>query len=145
MYTWEDIRSNWVNGNRKDTRETLKQMNKTHLFKIFLQAITAHRTYEQNGGSGDLQDLFEILTSLNTLTRGTLENRTYDDLENLEIFYENDPNILKEWSEQNEEPPAPGYYFWFCFPGCLPDSEPIGPYETENEAYEAAKEMFSNY
>jgi len=27
-----------------------------------------------------------------------------------------------------------GWYYWFCFPGCLPDSEPYGPFETEEEA-----------
>lgn len=21
-----------------------------------------------------------------------------------------------------------GYYYWTCFPGCLPESEPIGPF-----------------
>jgi len=26
-----------------------------------------------------------------------------------------------------------GWYGWFCLPGCLPDSEPYGPYETEQE------------
>jgi hypothetical protein len=23
-----------------------------------------------------------------------------------------------------------GWFYWFCFPGCLPDSEPIGPFKT---------------
>jgi hypothetical protein len=27
-----------------------------------------------------------------------------------------------------------GWYYWFCFPGCLPDSEPIGPFGTVEEA-----------
>lgn len=35
-----------------------------------------------------------------------------------------------------------GWYFWFCFPGCLPDSnEPFGPFETEKAAIEACREM----
>ena len=29
---------------------------------------------------------------------------------------------------------APGWYYWFCFPGCLPDSDPVGPFESEAEA-----------
>ena len=45
----------------------------------------------------------------------------------------------------------PGYYFWRgdhfahylhpcdCFPGCMPDSEPWGPYGTEQEAIKAAQ------
>lgn len=27
-----------------------------------------------------------------------------------------------------------GWYWWACFPGCLPDGEPSGPYATEAEA-----------
>ena len=27
-----------------------------------------------------------------------------------------------------------GWYYWFCFPGCMPDSEAIGPFATEQEA-----------
>ena len=29
---------------------------------------------------------------------------------------------------------AAGWYYWHCFPGCMPDSEPFGPFETEAEA-----------
>ena len=28
----------------------------------------------------------------------------------------------------------PGWYYWACFPGCLPDGDPIGPFATEDEA-----------
>lgn len=27
-----------------------------------------------------------------------------------------------------------GWYYWYCQIGCLPDSEPEGPFETEEEA-----------
>lgn len=27
-----------------------------------------------------------------------------------------------------------GWFYWFCFPGCLPDSEPFGPFNSANEA-----------
>ena len=33
-----------------------------------------------------------------------------------------------------------GWYYRYCFPGCLPDSEPFGPYATEEEAVKAAHE-----
>jgi hypothetical protein len=26
------------------------------------------------------------------------------------------------------------WYWWHCFPGCLPDGDPIGPFATEAEA-----------
>jgi hypothetical protein len=32
-----------------------------------------------------------------------------------------------------------GWYWWSCFPGCLPDSDPYGPYDTEEQALEAAQ------
>ena len=34
-----------------------------------------------------------------------------------------------------------GWFYWFCFPGCLPDSEAMGPYKTAEEAKQAAQEM----
>ena len=27
-----------------------------------------------------------------------------------------------------------GWYYWFCSPGCLPDSDPVGPFATEEDA-----------
>jgi hypothetical protein len=32
-----------------------------------------------------------------------------------------------------------GWFYWFCFPGCLPDSEPAGPFETREAALEDAR------
>lgn len=34
---------------------------------------------------------------------------------------------------------AAGFYWWACFPGCLPDGEPCGPFFTEEEAIENAQ------
>jgi hypothetical protein len=31
------------------------------------------------------------------------------------------------------------WYYWFCFPGCLPDSDPIGPFSTEADALADAR------
>ena len=36
---------------------------------------------------------------------------------------------------------APGWYWWPCFPGCLPDGDPMGPFETENEAITDAQNI----
>jgi len=33
----------------------------------------------------------------------------------------------------------PGWYWWSCFPGCLPDSEAFGPWPTEAEAIADAR------
>jgi hypothetical protein len=29
-----------------------------------------------------------------------------------------------------------GWYYWYCSPGCLPDSDPCGPFETEEKAHD---------
>jgi hypothetical protein len=34
-----------------------------------------------------------------------------------------------------------GWYWQSCFPGCLPDSEPFGPFETEAEALAEAQDI----
>ncbi len=34
----------------------------------------------------------------------------------------------------------PGWYWWPCFPGCMPDSDPVGPFATEEEALADAQE-----
>lgn len=33
-----------------------------------------------------------------------------------------------------------GWYYWYCFPGCLPDSDPYGPYKTKQAALKDARE-----
>jgi len=34
----------------------------------------------------------------------------------------------------------PGWYWWSCFPGCLPDSDPFGPFDSEALAIADARE-----
>jgi hypothetical protein len=34
-----------------------------------------------------------------------------------------------------------GWFYWFCFPGCLPDSELFGPYPSLKAAIDAAREI----
>jgi hypothetical protein len=34
-----------------------------------------------------------------------------------------------------------GHYWQSCFPGCLPDSDPIGPFTTESDAIADATEV----
>jgi hypothetical protein len=33
-----------------------------------------------------------------------------------------------------------GWFYWYCFPGCLPDSEAVGPFKTHKAALAAARE-----
>ena len=36
-----------------------------------------------------------------------------------------------------EEGITGGWFYWYCFPGCMPDSDAMGPYETRQEAIDA--------
>ena len=70
-----------------------------------------------------------------------------DTLPDLETFFHNHedavfmvPDRCGVLKEDGEECPGTGWYWWSCFPGCLPDSEPLGPFETEAEALEDARE-----
>lgn len=33
-----------------------------------------------------------------------------------------------------------GWFYWYCFPDCLPDSEALGPYNSRKEALKAAQD-----
>lgn len=33
----------------------------------------------------------------------------------------------------------PGFYWWACFPGCMPDGDAVGPFTTEEEAIRDAQ------
>lgn len=55
-------------------------------------------------------------------------------LPDVEIFYAGDLR------DQDGEPMEPGWYYWFCFPGCLPDSDPIGPFDSAATAEEVIRD-----
>ena len=59
------------------------------------------------------------------------ENETHT-LPDAEVFH-------SSWSRTDSESLEPGWYWWACFPGCLPDSDPVGPFDTEAEAIEDAR------
>ncbi len=37
-----------------------------------------------------------------------------------------------------------GWFYQFCFPGCLPDSDPFGPFQTEQEAINDMRDTFGD-
>lgn len=56
-----------------------------------------------------------------------------------EWFWDENGNRTDDRSDEEGIPYSScdkGYYYWFCFPGCMPDSNPYGPFETEEEAIE---------
>ena len=79
--------------------------------------------------------------------------QTYEGEEHgsFEVFYADESDCeqyTETWteegncSEDEESPYTPGWYWWACFPGCMPDSDPNGPYESEDAAEESAKEEY---
>ena len=50
-------------------------------------------------------------------------------LPNVEVFHSDD-----RLTEDEHNLLEVGWYWWACFPGCLPDGEPVGPFATEAEA-----------
>ena len=45
------------------------------------------------------------------------------------------------WIDDEGHPLMAGYYWWSCQPGCLPDSDPTGPFDTEDEALADARDV----
>jgi hypothetical protein len=37
---------------------------------------------------------------------------------------------------------SPGWYWWACYPGCLPDGDVFGPFPTSYRAYRDALSSF---
>lgn len=33
-----------------------------------------------------------------------------------------------------------GWFYWYCFPGCMPDSEAVGPFDSKDAALQDARE-----
>lgn len=58
---WEELRANWVNGNRNDVYNALitSDLAVVDVLKIVREAIS--EAYKLNFQSGDLTDLLEIL------------------------------------------------------------------------------------
>ena len=50
-------------------------------------------------------------------------------LPDIEVFYRTATACQVDGWDTGE-----GWYWWACFPGCLPDGEPMGPFATEADA-----------
>jgi hypothetical protein len=59
-------------------------------------------------------------------------------LPDVEVFYL-DAQQTVEWRDGDGNPLPQGWYWWSCFPGCLPDGEPSGPFKTATSARRAAQ------
>lgn len=55
-----------------------------------------------------------------------------------------DEALCLQWNEEAGLPNeqglyTPGYYWWACHPGCMPDDDPVGPFKTVEAAIEDAR------
>ena len=59
-----------------------------------------------------------------------------------EVFWDDSDIPVHGGSPRNYDadgnPVEPGWYWWACMPGCLPDGEATGPFETSALAYHDA-------
>lgn len=62
-------------------------------------------------------------------------------LPDIEVFY---LDATEAGADDESEPIGAGWFYAFGFPGCLHDSDPVGPYPTEAEALAAAREGNEN-
>jgi hypothetical protein len=62
-------------------------------------------------------------------------------LPNVEVFHIADGDGWLGTAEESEQASLePGWYWWACFPGCLPDGDPVGPFATKAEAVADAQD-----
>jgi len=54
-------------------------------------------------------------------------------LPDVEVF-EVDATMIRYSPPEGWQGYEPGWYWQSCFPGCLPDGEPMGPFASEAEA-----------
>lgn len=60
-------------------------------------------------------------------------------LPDIEVFWHSGGQDSPLRPDTDDEYPA-GWYWWSCFPGCLPDGEPMGPFATKEEALADARD-----
>lgn len=71
--------------------------------------------------------------------------KTFTSLPDVEVFYQSEENNTADYFASNgvgiDPSPIPvGWNYAFGFPGCLWDSDPVGPFDSEAEALAAARE-----
>lgn len=67
-------------------------------------------------------------------------------LPDAEVFYDDadDAGNGPRNFDSEGNPVEPGYYWWICFPGCLPESDAHGPFPTQEAAINSARVYFED-
>jgi hypothetical protein len=77
-------------------------------------------------------------------------------LPDLEVFYHSEKTRhmlcegYMEWHTQQpstqvpcDQCPEPGWYWWSCSPGCLPDGDAVGPFDSAESALADARSRYA--
>jgi hypothetical protein len=57
-------------------------------------------------------------------------------LPDCEVYEVRQSQEALDWADESS---TAGWYFQCCLPGCLPDSDPVGPFDSEQEAIDACR------
>ena len=60
-------------------------------------------------------------------------------LPDVEVFWAETGELWSADDFDADGPNEAGFYWHSCFPGCMPDSDPFGPFDTEAEALKDAQ------
>ena len=61
-----------------------------------------------------------------------------------EVFWHDESPSIEDTFDDFHEQPS-GWYWWACFPGCMPDGEPNGPFAYSSQAHKDADEWSPEY
>lgn len=63
--------------------------------------------------------------------------------DSVEVFWHDQEDTEEGdcWTWDGEPAPS-GWYYWACQLGCIPDGDPIGPFQTEGDAWSEAEEWW---
>lgn len=64
-------------------------------------------------------------------------------LPDAEVFYRTEAeNAEYGFVDSDGDPMPTGWYWWACFPGCMPESEPYGPFIAPELAIIDARDQY---
>lgn len=102
------------------------------------------------GGSGNEHALSATVAVVlrETAVRLAKGRETQEPHGSFEIFWHDgtgEPGSARSDDEEDFEPQPAGWYWWACFPGCMPDGEPSGPFATSRDALQDADEWHPEF
>ena len=81
-------------------------------------------------GCRDQATFFSLLKTMSF--HQFINQETGESYGSFEVFYD-----IKSLTLTGKEVDA-GFYWWPCFPGCIPDGDAVGPFDTEQKAIDSA-------